>query len=150
MAAVKKWHDSIQSGNEFVIEMKFDTALPVVAPGPRFLELSNTIDASVLTEFHENPPLATRFPWELHAEKHLGIQMDLIDTRNWEAPAHKVDLAAEDVVMLDFNKYNKDRWAQSHRCEKISPGERAGPDSAGCDSYPAYASLVQRLCRGAG
>lgn len=84
--------------------MRFDTALPNLAPGPRFMDISNAVEAGALTQYHENPPLATKYPWPLHGDKHLGIMLDLVDSKKWQVPSHPQELKAEDAVLLDYQR----------------------------------------------
>ena len=88
---------SLFKQSEFVCKPKFRNTITDVPFEPKFLQLP--FSASRFFQYSQNS-LEKQFRWQPHAEPDLGVQIDLIDPRNTEAPPDKPSLPAEDAVLL--------------------------------------------------
>ncbi|CAM9465911.1 unnamed protein product, partial [Phaeothamnion confervicola] len=88
-----------QKHSEYLCTMKFRNTLPDPPLGPRFLKIPFALDK--LSEFAPTT-LDTDYKWQLHCERDVGVDIDVIDPGSYLPPPEPVPVPAEDLRLLTW------------------------------------------------
>ncbi|CAM9508146.1 unnamed protein product, partial [Discosporangium mesarthrocarpum] len=95
--ARRKW----QKQTEFLCTIKFRNNLPDPPLGPHFLQIPMDLDKYV----HYHPStLEQNYKWQLHCERDLGVDVDIIDTRKYLLPLNPPPLDPADKALIEWKK----------------------------------------------
>ncbi|CAM9385193.1 unnamed protein product, partial [Choristocarpus tenellus] len=104
---------------EFLCTIKFRNQLPDPPLGPHFLNIPMDLDKYV----HYSPTTLERnYKWQLHCERDLGVDINLIDTKKYLLPTNPLPLDPSDEALINW-KEGKGTHA-SHEEEDLSTSAR--------------------------
>jgi len=72
--------------------------------GPHYLEAD--IDLASLTSYKDDCAISRRFRYELHSQRSLGIDLDLVDTEKWRPPSVPTEYHPDDYKLIMWEANN--------------------------------------------
>lgn len=116
-----------------MVDLKFQLPLPEVPLGPRFLTVDSLANLGDLVRYREVVPLASRFKYPLHSDISLGVEIDTIDRKKWQAPVSNgaslpPSLHPDDAAFLEWELF---QGRQKREAEDGEGGREGGEDTEG-------------------
>ncbi len=90
-----------QKKSEFLCQSKFRNNLPNPPLGPYFVSIPSGVESYVP---YGASNLERSYKWKLHSEKNLGVEIDIIDPRNYLLPDTPPPMDPKDTALIDWHE----------------------------------------------